>query len=174
MILDNNSPVVTTSRTNDFTELMVDCTGHWIAKYIPTQTRLTIRRVIYNDPATVVYWGDGTRTVVKCQPEDKFDPKLGFLLAVCKKAFGNTGNYNELLRKYIPEHSGEKIWIELSFEQMREELSDFCHKSTCGSCPMGKISFECGRGKFFTAPVDDKAYMTNESIVRHYRAMKGV
>lgn len=34
---------------------------------------VSIRKVIFNDPATVVLWSDGTKTVVKCGPEDKFD-----------------------------------------------------------------------------------------------------
>lgn len=63
--------------------------------------------MIYNDPATVVYWSDNTKTVVKCQPGDRFDLELGFLLAVLKKACGNKGRYNELLRKYVPGY-GEK------------------------------------------------------------------
>lgn len=29
-----------------------------------------IRKVIFNDPATVVLWSDGTKTVVKCGPND--------------------------------------------------------------------------------------------------------
>lgn len=66
-----------------------------------------IEKVVYSDPATVIYWKDKTRTVVKCQKGDVFDPELGFLLAVCKKAFGNTGRYNELLKQHVPGY-GEK------------------------------------------------------------------
>lgn len=31
-----------------------------------------IKNVIFNDPATIVFWKDGTKTVVKCQ-KDKGD-----------------------------------------------------------------------------------------------------
>ena len=73
----------------------------------PQAPELTVVDVIYNDPATVVYWSDKTRTVVKCQPGDTYDPKTGFLLALCKKVCGNTGNYNDLLRECIPGYGEE-------------------------------------------------------------------
>jgi hypothetical protein len=44
--------------------------------------------VIYNDPATIIFWIDGTKTVVKCDGEE-YDPEKGFAMAVCKKVFGN-------------------------------------------------------------------------------------
>ena len=73
----------------------------------PQAPELMVTDVIYNDPATVVYWSDKTRTVVKCQPGDTYDPMTGFLLALCKKVCGNTGNYNDLLRECVPGY-GEK------------------------------------------------------------------
>lgn len=73
----------------------------------PQAPELTVVDVIYNDPATVVYWSDKTRTVVKCQPGDTYDPKTGFLLALCKKVCGNTGCYNDLLRECIPGYGKE-------------------------------------------------------------------
>ena len=39
-----------------------------------------IKDVIYNDPATIVFWEDGTKTVVKCKNE-KFDPEKGLAMA---------------------------------------------------------------------------------------------
>ena len=70
----------------------------------PQAPELEVINVIYNDPATVIYWSDKTRTVVKCQHGDTYDPKTGFLLALCKKVCGNTGNYNNLLRECVPEY----------------------------------------------------------------------
>ena len=31
---------------------------------------LRITKVIFNDPATIVFWSDGTKTVSKCHPDD--------------------------------------------------------------------------------------------------------
>lgn len=63
----------------------------------------SITKVIFNDPATIVFWRDGTKTVVKCNPEDKFDPEKGLAMACMKKLFGNNGFYNDIFRKWLPE-----------------------------------------------------------------------
>ena len=62
-----------------------------------------VKKVIFNDPATIVYWKDGTKTVVKCQNGDDFDPEKGFTMAFLKKCWGNTGKFNDILRKIIKE-----------------------------------------------------------------------
>lgn len=61
-----------------------------------------IKDVIYNDPATIVFWEDGTKTVVKCKNE-KFDPEKGLAMAFSKKMFGNKGNYYNVFKKWLPE-----------------------------------------------------------------------
>ena len=61
-----------------------------------------IKNVIFNDPATIVFWEDGTKTVVKCQDGDKFDPEKGLAMAIAKKAYGNKGNYCNKMRKWLP------------------------------------------------------------------------
>lgn len=62
-----------------------------------------ITKVIFNDPATIVFWNDGSKTVVKCNSEDKFDPEKGLAIACMKKLFGNKGYYNDIFRKWLPE-----------------------------------------------------------------------
>ena len=61
-----------------------------------------IKNVIFNDPATIVFWEDGTKTVVKCQDGDKFDPEKGLAMAIAKKAYGNKGSYCNKLKKWLP------------------------------------------------------------------------
>ena len=61
-----------------------------------------IKNVIFNDPATIVFWEDGTKTVVKCQDGDEFDPEKGLAMAVAKKAYGNKGSYCNKLKKWLP------------------------------------------------------------------------
>ena len=83
----------------------VYCPPPWATKgifveppYIPTAlapsffrqgTKLKAKQVIYNPPATVVLWADGTKTVVKCDPEDTYDRRTGLALCYMKKALGN-------------------------------------------------------------------------------------
>lgn len=63
-----------------------------------------IDRVIFNDPATIVFWKDGTKTVVKCQEGDTYSPESGLAIAIAKKALGNKGNFNDVFKKHIPNY----------------------------------------------------------------------
>ena len=60
-----------------------------------------IKKVIFNNPATIVFWEDGTKTVVKCQDGEKFDQEKGIALCYMKKICGNTGNFNEVFKEWI-------------------------------------------------------------------------
>lgn len=61
----------------------------YMVRNIPQTGRLMAKQVIYNPPATVVLWADGTKTVVKCDPEDTYDKRTGLALCYMKKALGN-------------------------------------------------------------------------------------
>ena len=69
---------------------------------IPTDLRLKIKQVIYNKPATIIFWMDGTKTVVKCKEDEAYDKEKGFAMAFMKKALGNEGNYYETVKKWVP------------------------------------------------------------------------
>lgn len=60
-----------------------------------------IERVIFNDPATIVMWNDGTKTVVKCQDGDTYDKQTGLLMCIAKKHFGNAGRFNDVLHEWV-------------------------------------------------------------------------
>lgn len=59
--------------------------------------------VIFNEPATIIYWADGTKTVVKAI-YDEFDPEKGLAMAIAKKALGNKGNYYNVIAKWMDEY----------------------------------------------------------------------
>ena len=61
-----------------------------------------IKNVIFNDPATIVFWNDGTKTVVKCGKNDTFDPEKGLAMAISKYFFYNAGYFNDVFKKWIP------------------------------------------------------------------------
>ena len=70
----------------------------------PNTTKLPeIKDVIFNEPATIIIWKDGTKTVVKCQEGECYDPEKGMAMAISKKALGNKGNYCEVFKKWLPE-----------------------------------------------------------------------
>jgi hypothetical protein len=82
-----------------------------------------IKNVIFNNPATIVYWDDDTRTIVYCNDNVKlvkkvvdgkeievakpmkaetFSEEVGLAMAIAKKHYGNAGAYNNIFREYIP------------------------------------------------------------------------
>lgn len=68
---------------------------------------MSIKKVVFNAPATIVFWNDSTKTIVKCGENDTFDPEKGLAMAITKKALGNQGNYFNQIKKWLPkqEHS---------------------------------------------------------------------
>lgn len=75
---------------------------------IENAKRFEIDRVIFNAPATIVFWADGTKTVVKCQEGDTYSKETGLAVAIAKKVFGNKGNFNEVFKKFIPEYGKDE------------------------------------------------------------------
>lgn len=66
-----------------------------------------IEKVIFNDPATIVMWNDGTKTVVKTRQKghkkDKFSKEYGLAMAIAKKYCGNRSRFVKLVE------NGKKI-----------------------------------------------------------------
>ena len=87
----------------------------------------SIKKVIFNYPATIVLWSDGSKTVVKCQDGDIYDPEKGLAMAISKKALGNKGNYCNEFKKWLPEEEEEEEGtVELRFDtsELSSELSN--------------------------------------------------
>ena len=61
-----------------------------------------IKDVIFKNPATIVLWKDGTKTVVKCQDGDVYNPETGLAMCIIKKMCGNKGNYNDVFNEWLP------------------------------------------------------------------------
>ena len=60
-----------------------------------------IQKVIFNPPATIVIWRDGSKTVVKCGENDIFDPEKGLAMAISKRALGDNRGYYEIFAKWV-------------------------------------------------------------------------
>lgn len=65
-----------------------------------TNRRIKIKDVIFSDPATVVFWSDGTKTVVKTRGDEKYDKEKGLAMAIIKKITGNTGSYYNIFKEW--------------------------------------------------------------------------
>lgn len=55
--------------------------------------RLQLKKVIYSGPATIAFWDDGTKTVVKCGDNDIYDEEKGLAMATLKKLYGKKDFY---------------------------------------------------------------------------------
>lgn len=92
-------------------------TRHTSIRY-PLLEEGVIKKVIFNDPATIVIWTDGTKTVVKCSENDIFDPEKGLAMAITKKAFGNDNSFHKIFKKWLPKE--EEDPNQLTFDSMPE------------------------------------------------------
>jgi hypothetical protein len=78
---------------------------------------LSIKNVIFNPPATIVFWTDNTKTVVKCDQEE-YDPEKGLAMAISKKLLGeNKYEYYNVFRHWL------KKWDKQSKETTVESES---------------------------------------------------
>ena len=84
--------------------LYPQCEGKKTASAMSTAA---IKDVIFAPPATIVYWSDGSKTVVKCSEKDVFDPEKGLAMAIAKRCGGNKGSYYKEIQNWV-EKSGKK------------------------------------------------------------------
>lgn len=87
-----------------------------------------IEKVIFNDPATIVKWRDGTKTVVKVQEGDEFDPMVGLAMCIAKKAMGNQGNYFEVFKKWCEPWYKEKRIQEFNEDLINANIKEILEK----------------------------------------------
>ena len=80
------SYVDTDTAYNEFEQILrEEAAREAIRRY---QATVRIKNVIYNDPATIVFWTDGSKTVVKCGERDTYDPEKGLAMCIVKKIYG--------------------------------------------------------------------------------------
>lgn len=98
-----------------------------------------IDRVIFHNPATIVFWKDGTKTVAKCYNEN-YDPEKGLMMAILKK-FMTYNQLNKLREKYDEDYLPEK---EIKSRGDFEEALAHFRKAVENSVPgfFGHFSFE--------------------------------
>lgn len=59
-----------------------------------------IDHVVFNGPATIIFWQDGTKTVLKCHEGDEFSAVTGFALCMLKGMLGNQA-YHDLCEHWL-------------------------------------------------------------------------
>lgn len=61
---------------------------------------IRVKKIMHNGPATIVFWKDGTKTVVRLKEGDKYDPYAAFTAAVAKRLYGKTMKISEIVDRY--------------------------------------------------------------------------
>ena len=101
--MDYSWPVWPEKKDVDYTKFYADTnTGRRNGATEAKPTTLVvpeIERVIFNGPATIVFWSDSTKTVVKCMEGEEFDEEKGIAMAFMKKLYGK--GYMNKIRKHI-------------------------------------------------------------------------
>lgn len=74
----------------------------------PSVMSLHIKKVIFNPPATIVYWMDGCKTVVRCMPGDKFDPEKGIAMAYVRRISEALPDTRKDIKKWVKTYNPPK------------------------------------------------------------------
>lgn len=121
-----------------------------------------IKVVHFSNDVTTVIWEDGTKSQVRCQLGDRFDPEKGLALAIAKRALGNKGSWYDEIKKWIDKYHSESLEaIGAAFK----DIIDGALKITIPdvsldeNCSTSAITFEnhtdirCSTCKFVKTPV---------------------
>lgn len=82
-----------------------DLNGRIFSMHWKNYGMVNIINVIFNPPATIVFWSNGDKTVVKCDETEEFDAEKGMAMAISKHALGNKGNYYNEFVKYAGKYT---------------------------------------------------------------------
>lgn len=89
------------------------------------EPELDFERIEFHDPATIVFWNDGTKTVVKARHGDKFDKEKGLAMAIAKKVMGNTNKYYDIFEEYCFNEDDPEEKLDSDGEPISEALEKF-------------------------------------------------
>ena len=74
---------------------------------------MTIEKVIFNPPATIVIWDDNTKTVVKAQEDEPYDPEKGMAMCIAKHIYGDCGSYYNVFSEWLKNYKPTEAPLEL-------------------------------------------------------------
>lgn len=137
--IQNNGSVVFTERDVDIlrtfnddqlnllselVDLTEPCYGPVYAPAIPR-----IDHVKFSGPATIIFWKDGTKTVVKCTEEDELNCETGIAMATLKKILG-------------PRYAAYKKQVKGIVDEQNKKDLDSLTKEIAESIEKGKVNNE--------------------------------
>ena len=96
----------------------------FVAPSIFTRSDFSIKKVIFNGPATIIFWENGDKTVVKCHEDDTYDKRLGFMYA-CTKRICELGGFCATTKtNKKPFDKWMDAWVDRKAEDRNLHFSD--------------------------------------------------
>jgi len=68
-------------------------------KYCPPESSYIPKQITYSGKTTIVFWQDGTKTVVKCAENEEFVPEIGVAEAIAEKVFGSRNQFLKAVKR---------------------------------------------------------------------------
>lgn len=62
------------------------------------ETDTYVKSVIYNNPATIVFWSDGTKTISKVSEGEEFSKEIGLAMCCAKKMFNSRSHFMKCIK----------------------------------------------------------------------------
>ena len=100
-----------------------------------------IKQVKYNDPATIVFWSDGTKTVTKCCGDDIYSKEAGLAICVMKKLLGTQETF-DIFMDWLPDEDTADIGVSVRLRDVRKkykEIERFLDKVESGEIDINDV-----------------------------------
>lgn len=91
---------------------------------IKTATGNPIEKVIFNPPATIVFWKNGGKTVVQTRGDDEFNPEIGLAMAISKHYLCDIcglKRYDGVFKKYITKEKSKLPGVYSAADSKKED-----------------------------------------------------
>lgn len=147
------------------TQEMMDAVGKMIHEKEERKMSMTPKKIMRNGPATIIFWEDGTKTVVKKMPGDKDDIYAAFCAAFAKKHFGS----NEKVKAVVDSLCGpsEEEVKRLVDSIQAKYADDFCKGY---GVVISKSSLKCDDRTFYEVreKLNEQGYITERAPNCYY------
>lgn len=84
--------------------------------------------IIFNGAATIVFWADGTKTVVKCKEGTEYNAEEGLRWCIIKKLLGDSPEFWNFIKGAVPEDKADKnkycVWAKKVIAQAKHINKD--------------------------------------------------
>ena len=127
------------------------------------------KKVIYNGPATIVIFEDGSKTVVKLQEGETMDREKAVYAAICKRIFGsnkNRSNWLDIL-KPLMKSADEACRVESEKNALNNDIKKY-------SCKMEFDNYEDAEGFLNLIGLLNDKYGKREKIIANVLGYTGV